>query len=236
MRILSVNVGTAQPLEWRGRTLISSIVKRPSDGDVRVGSLGLDGDEQADLRVHGGEKKAVYVYPHEHYAFWSVELPEAEMSPGAFGENLTTIGLLETGVRIGDQLRIGSARFSVTQPRLPCVKLAARFGSEDLIRRFLESRRTGFYLSVVREGVVWAGAEILVQEKAAESLTVEEAVRLYDGELSDRALLGRALSQPSLPSTWKDRFARRLEPTGSEGGKGQGEAGGVKNPTEERAS
>lgn len=234
MRILTVNVGRAQPLEWKGATLSSGIVKRPVDGEVRVGPLGLEGDEQADHRVHGGEQKAVYVYPHEHYDFWSDQLPDAELPPGAFGENLTTKGVLETELRIGDRLTIGSALFSVTQPRLPCVKLAARFGTEDLIQRFLESRRTGFYLSVVRTGMVWAGAEIVIWGRAVGSVTVQEAVRLYDGELPDRDLLNRALRQPSLPASWRDRFARRLQVGGSEEGSGRGDAGGVKRETGER--
>jgi MOSC domain-containing protein YiiM len=109
--------------------------------------LDLDGDQQADLTVHGGEYKAVYCYPMEHYAYWKKELPGRELPMGMFGENLTTEGMLENEVHLGDRFLIGSAEVIVTQPRLPCYKLGVRFGADDMVKRFLASTRTGFYFS-----------------------------------------------------------------------------------------
>jgi len=157
VKLISVNVGRPRQIEWRGRRVTTSIWKTPVKGRVRVGTLNLEGDEQSDLSVHGGADKAVYGYPAEHYDFWRNEFPDIEFSYGAFGENLTMEGLLEPEVRIGDRYEISSAEFEVTQPRMPCFKLGIRFGRDDMIRRFLRSGRTGFYLAVLREGVIESG-------------------------------------------------------------------------------
>jgi MOSC domain-containing protein YiiM len=156
----------------------TSIWKQPVSGPVRVSRLNIDGDRQADLSVHGGADKAVYVYPAEHYEYWRRELPGVELQPGAFGENFTTEGLSEE-FRIGDRLRIGSAEFAITQPRLPCFKLALRFGRPDIVKRFLRSGRTGFYLSVTREGEVNPGDPIHLDPHPGKTLTVADVVRLY---------------------------------------------------------
>jgi MOSC domain-containing protein YiiM len=128
--------------------------KSPVSGTVRVSSTNLEGDRQADPSVHGAPKMTVYVYPSEHYAFWRQELPGMDLPWGAFGENFSTEGLLEDDVRIGDRLSIGSAQFAVTQPRMPCFKLGIRFGRQDMVKRFARSGRSGFYLTVLREGEV----------------------------------------------------------------------------------
>jgi MOSC domain-containing protein YiiM len=159
-RITSVNVATLRTLSWQGRRVQTGIDKRPVDGLVRVHRLGLTGDVQADLRVHGGPQKAVYVYAAEHYDFWRAELEDVALPAGSFGENLTTTGLLEEDVHVGDHLHIGTAVFEVTQPRTPCFKLALKFQRPDMIQRFLASGRSGFYLSVVSEGVLKSGAVI----------------------------------------------------------------------------
>ncbi len=174
MKILSVNVGGPREVQWRGHAVRTSIWKSPVEGRVRVRTLNLDGDEQSDLTVHGGADKALYVYPSEHYAFWLSELPNMEFPFGAFGENLTTEGLLEDGVRIGDRLRAGSAEFVVTQPRFPCYKLGIRFGTEKMIVRFLRSERSGFYLAVLREGDVAAGDPIEMIAADADSLSIAD--------------------------------------------------------------
>lgn len=160
MKVLSVQVGRARDVEWRGEWVNTGIFKHPVSGPVIVRYLDLDGDEQADLTVHGGRDKAVYVYPSEHYPLWRKELPELEFPYGAFGENLTVDGLLEDDVRIGDLLRIGTAEFVVTQPRMPCYKLAVRFDRTDMLRRLLRTGRSGFYLRVLKEGVLTAGDAI----------------------------------------------------------------------------
>jgi MOSC domain-containing protein YiiM len=149
MRVVSVNVGTPREIEWRGQLIETGIFKEPVEGRVAVKPLNLRGDRQADLTVHGGESKAVYAYPHEHYAFWKRELDlTTQLSPGSFGENLTVTGFAEDDVRIGERWRIGTCELAVTEPRVPCFKLAAKFQRADMIRRFLASRRSGWYLRV----------------------------------------------------------------------------------------
>jgi MOSC domain-containing protein YiiM len=174
MKVLSVNVGRPREIQVDGEVVRTSIFKSPVAGKVRVGRLNLEGDEQSDLGVHGGVRKAVYVYPSEHYAFWRAELPDADLPWGAFGENLTTEGLLEEMVATGDTLRIGSAEFVVTQPRSPCYKLAARLQRPDIIKRFLNSGRSGFYLSVSKEGSLAAGDSIALLSHDRSAITVAQ--------------------------------------------------------------
>jgi MOSC domain-containing protein YiiM len=178
MQIISVNVGRPRDVEWRGRIVQTSIFKAPVEGRVRVRRLNIDGDQQSDLTVHGGAEKAVYVYPSEHYAYWRNELPDAELPWGAFGENLTTSGLFEDDVHIGDRLAIGSAEFVVTQPRMPCFKLTIRFARADMIKRFLRSGRSGFYLGVTKEGEIAAGDAVSVISRDPEGITIAEAAKL----------------------------------------------------------
>lgn len=159
-RLVAVSVGRPREVEWDGEMVLTSIFKDPVPGRVQVSKLGLQGDQQSDLEVHGGEDKAVYAYPSEHYAFWREQLPGVPLPWGVFGENLTVEGLLESGVHIGDRFRMGSAEFTVTEPRMPCYKLALRFGRPDIVKRFLKSGRTGFYLAVLKEGEIGAGDAI----------------------------------------------------------------------------
>ena len=173
MKVISVNVGLPRIVEYRGQPVATGIFKSPVEGKVEVGQLNLSGDRQADLRVHGGPAKSVYVYPSEHYPFWRVELPDSDLQWGVFGENLTIEGLLETEVRPGDSLRIGTAEFAVTIPRYPCYKLGIRFGRKDIIRRFALSGRCGFYLSVVATGEIEAGDPIEFTP-AGEGTTISE--------------------------------------------------------------
>ncbi|HEX6124201.1 MAG TPA: MOSC domain-containing protein [Pyrinomonadaceae bacterium] len=160
MKLISVNVGQPRLVDYDGRRISTGIFKNALEGTVQVGRLNLAGDRQADLRVHGGERKAVYLYPSEHYEYWRAELRAVDLPWGAFGENLTTEGLLENEVRSGDRLLIGTVEFAVTTPRYPCFKLGIRFGRTDVIRRFAKSGRSGFYLSVVRTGEIGPGDEI----------------------------------------------------------------------------
>jgi MOSC domain-containing protein YiiM len=175
MQVNSVNVGLPRNVEWRGQIVQTSIFKEPVAGTVRVGRLNIEGDQQSDLTVHGGAGKAVYVYPSEHYSYWRQELPDADLPWGAFGENLTPTGLLEEDVHIGDRLGIGSAEFVVTQPRMPCFKLTIRFGRADMIKRFLRSGRSGFYLAVTKEGEIAAGDAISVISRHPDAITIAEA-------------------------------------------------------------
>lgn len=175
--LVSVNVGLPREVDWQGRRVRTGIWKEPVSGPVRVGKLNLEGDGQADSRVHGGMAKAVYVYPSEHYELWRAELDMPDLGWGGFGENLTTLGLSEEIVRIGDRLRIGTAAFQVTKPRLPCYKLAMRIDRPDIERRFLRTGRTGFYVSVVLEGRVAAGDAIEFEASSEKGPTVAEVAR-----------------------------------------------------------
>jgi MOSC domain-containing protein YiiM len=205
-----VNVGLPREVDWHGKSVRTSIWKDSVEGPVRVGRLNLEGDRQADLSVHGGPEKAVYAYPSEHYSYWRLELPGMELPWGAFGENLTTQGLLEERVQIGDRLRIGSAEFIVTQPRMPCFKLGIRFGRPDMVKRFLQSGRTGFYLSVLQEGQIAAGNSIDCVAGGQHGVTVSDVVSLYTTDAENQQLLRRVSDLPALPDGWRDYFRKRL--------------------------
>lgn len=210
MKLLSVNVGLPREVLWHGKVVTTSIFKSPVSGRVRVTALNLDGDKQSDLSVHGGADKAVYVYPSEHYSFWRGELPGNDLPWGAFGENFTTEGLPEKAVHIGDRLRVGSAEFVVTQPRMPCFKLAIRFHRPDVVKRFLRSGRTGFYLAVVREGAVAAGDSIELSAPGEHRITVADVVNLYTADAKNQDLLRRVSELSALPAGWRDYFRKRL--------------------------
>ena len=210
MRIISLNVGKPELVIVNDQPVSTSIFKEPIADRVMLRTLNLDGDRQADLSVHGGPYKAVYVYPSEHYLFWKHELPEMELPWGMFGENLTTTGLLETETHIGDRFRVGSAEVKVTQPRMPCYKLAIRFERNDIIKRFLVSERTGFYLSVLKEGEVGAGDEFELLERNTADVRVVDVIRLYSSDKRDLDLLRRAIASESLPNSWREHFRERL--------------------------
>jgi MOSC domain-containing protein YiiM len=202
MRVLSINVGSPRKVETRTGTVLTSIFKSPVEGKVALAGHNLQGDRQSDLNVHGGPYKAVYLYPFEHYAFWKRELPDADLTYGNFGENLTTEGLSEDDVHIGDQVRIGSAILQVTQPRMPCYKLAIRFGRADMVKRFWAGGRSGIYFSVVQEGELEAGDIIQVVACDPHRVSVGDVVKLFKGEFVDDELLERVLKSP-LRGSWK---------------------------------
>src|SRR4029079_10846910 len=210
MRILSVNVGLPRDVEWRGKTVRTSIFKAPVPKRVRVAKLNLAGDEQSDLSVHGGVDKAIYAYPSEHYDFWRNEFPELDFPWGAFGENLTVEGLLEEKVYVGDRLRAGSAEFVVTQPRMPCFKLGIRFNRRDMVKRFLRSGRTGFYFPVLREGDVAAGDTIERVAADTQRISIADIGALYTADAANQDLLRRASDLPALPESWRAYFRERL--------------------------
>ncbi len=210
MKLLSVNVGLPREIEWKGKVVRTSIFKAPVPGGVRVAQLNLEGDQQSDLSVHGGIDKAVYAYPSEHYPFWRQELPGMDLSWGVFGENFTTEGLLEETVHIGDSLRVGAAEFVVTQPRMPCFKLGIRFDRSDIVKRFLQSGRAGFYLAVLKEGEVTAGDSIEFLKQDEHGVTIADIVNLYRRDATNQDLLRRVSELPSLPKSWRDYFHTRL--------------------------
>src|SRR5215212_9781241 len=195
---------------WNGEPVSTGIFKEPVSGPVMMRTLNLDGDRQADLTVHGGREKAVYVYPSEHYAFWQRELPEMELPWGVFGENFTTTGLFETETHICDRFAIGSAEVMVTQPRMPCYKLGVKFGRSDIIKRFLASERSGFYLAVLQEGEVGAEDEFELISRDETNITIADVVRLYAREKDDIVTLRRAIASRELPESWRSHFQQQL--------------------------
>ncbi|MBZ5657112.1 MAG: MOSC domain-containing protein [Acidobacteriia bacterium] len=210
MRLLSVNVGLPRLLAWKGSTFKTGIFKKPVSGRVTLRTTNLDGDRQADLSVHGGPNKAVYGYPSEHYEYWRAELPGQPLDWGAFGENLTTEGLLETQASVGDRYRVGSAVVMIRTPRLPCFKLAAKFQRDDIIERFLRSGRSGFYFSVIEEGEVGAGDQFEFLGGEVPNLTIAEMFRLYASGSPDPESLQRAVQVKLLPESWRERFQARI--------------------------
>jgi MOSC domain-containing protein YiiM len=209
VRIVSVNVGRPRSVLAGGKAVRTGIFKSPVAGRVRVRELGFEGDGQADPRVHGGVEKAVYLYPSEHYPFWSGEWPGVPLPWGAFGENLDIEGLDETSAHVGDELRAGTARLRITGPRLPCFKLGVKFESPAILATFLQSQRTGFYAAVTLEGEVAAGDMLEVVHRDPHAVSIHDVVRLESSDRHDRELLERVLACQALPESWRRRFSKR---------------------------
>ncbi|MEH1765999.1 MOSC domain-containing protein [Nostoc sp.] len=210
MKLISVNVGLPREVIWKGKAVRTGIFKEPVNSRVMVRELNLDGDRQADLTVHGGVDKAVYVYPFEHYDYWRSELPDTELTFGIFGENFTVTGLKEEELNIGDCFKIGSVELMVTQPRLPCYKLGIRFGRSDMVKRFLASRRTGFYFRVLQEGEVEVGDTLELMSRDTNNITVADITQLYVREQNNPELLHRAAQLKALPKGWRDYFQEQI--------------------------
>ena len=205
MKLIAVSVGLPRQVSWKGKPVMTGIFKQPIQNRVMLRSLNLEGDGQADLKVHGNIDKAVYAYPAEHYADWQQELPDVEFPWGAFGENLTIAGLSETEVNIGDRFRIGSAEIQATQPRFPCFKLNLKFERSDMVKRFVKSDRSGIYFSVTQEGEIGAGDPVELVSRDPNNVTVADIVQLCVRKTKDPDLLRRAIQLPALaPSLRED--------------------------------
>lgn len=210
MKLLSVNVSLPRHVIVHGREVDTGFFKQPISGPIVVNKLNLQGDGQADLSVHGGSDKAVYIYPWENILYWMKELRREDLGPGSFGENLTVEGLDEKEVAIGDEFAIGTARFQVTQPRLPCYKLALKLETPSITKTFLESGRTGFYLRVLQEGTLQAGDPICpLPSREPVRVTIAEFVELYRIKRATRDQIQKILSLGALPKSWKDRLTGR---------------------------
>src|SRR5260370_1629007 len=217
MKLVSVNTGLPREVSWHGRIVTTAIYKEPVVGRVALRKFNLDGDRQADLAVHGREREGVSCYSLAHYGCWKKELRGQDLPMGMFGENFTMDagkdGLLEDFVHLGNRFSIGTAEVVVTQPRLPCYKLGVRFQSDDMLKRFLASGRTGFYVAVMREGEVGAGDEIKVIAQEPSAVPVSEITRLYVAKRFGEAEISavrRALGVKQLPERSKAYFSERL--------------------------
>lgn len=215
MRLLSVNLAQPCDVEWRGSTVRTSIFKQPTAGPVAVLADHLAGDGQADLRHHGGPDKAVYAYPSEHHAYWAAHVPREKLVPGAFGENLTTEGLQESAVRLGDCFRVGSAVLMAMQPRVPCFKLNIRLNDDHMVRRFQQAGRSGIYFRVVQPGLLQAGDAITLLHRSEYAVTIQQVVDNYYLPEKDvptiRALLAVPFLRPSLQAHFQAILAKATE-------------------------
>lgn len=206
MHLHSVNVGLPRPVEWGGRTIVTGIFKEPVAGPVALDLVNLDGDRQADLTVHGGPDKAIYAYDLAHYDVWKTQLTRTDWTPGLFGENLTTKGLLDSQVRIGDLFQVGTAQLRAVQPRFPCYKVNVRFNDTGMARRFAQVGRSGIYFRVVKPGVVEAGDSIDLIEAADTDITIQAISQLVLTHKADTRLMDRVLALPHLPVSLKRQF------------------------------
>jgi MOSC domain-containing protein YiiM len=214
VKLVSLNVARPRLTVYQGATISTGIFKKPVTGRVALRRLNLEGDQQADLSVHGGFDKAVYAYPSEHYDDWRRELPDGDLRWGAFGENFTTEGLSENELHVGDRFRVGSSLVTVRQPRMPCYKLAARFQRDDMIERFLRSGRSGLYFSVEQEGEVGEGDSLELISQDRQAITIAEMNRLFYRDKYDRHLLQKAIATGALPEDWREYFRPRLNRSG----------------------
>lgn len=211
MNVISLNVGRTRPVAWRGKIVQTGIFKQPVAGPVQLRGHQLAGDGQADRSCHGGEFKAVYGYPGEHYPFWRDQCPDVELGWGALGENLTTAGLTEDALCIGDVLEIGTARLQVTQPRQPCYKLGIRLQDPRMVKTFLHSGRSGYYFAVVREGELAAGESIRIVARDSENLSVRDVALAFAAREPDLAVARSAAAHPVLEASWREHFQRLLD-------------------------
>ena len=212
MQLLSVNVGRPRVLSWRGREIRTAIFKQPVAGPVALAGVNLAGDQQADLTVHGGPDKAVYAYDRAHYDAWRALLPAwTDWSPGLFGENLTTEGLLETEVRVGDVYGLGTTRLRAVQPRQPCYKLNVRFDDGGMAARFARLNRPGIYFRIVEPGTVQAGDALVLLEQAPTTTTIQHLSQLILSRptVLEPAQLAELLALPHLPIWLKQHLASR---------------------------
>jgi MOSC domain-containing protein YiiM len=210
VKLVSLNLARPRLTVYKGTTINTGIFKKPVAGRVALRTLNLDGDQQADLSVHGGPHKAVYAYPAEHYEYWRRQLPDMDLPWGMFGENFTTEGLTEENAQVGDRFRIGSSIVMIRQPRVPCYKLAAKFQRDDILQRFLRSGHSGFYFSVEQEGGVEVGDSFQLISREDNAITIAEMNLLFVKEKYDRDLLQKAIATAALPGDWREYLLPRL--------------------------
>ena len=210
MKIISLNVGLPRKLHYGHMEVITSILKSPVPGPLLLRRINLDGDLQSDLSVHGGKNKAVYAYASEHYDYWRAQLLDVDLTWGNFGENFTTEGFLEENAFIGDRFRIGEAVVKVVQPRMPCFKLAIRFDRPDMVKRFLASRRSGIYFSVVEEGMVDVGDTFNRIHEDERRISIADINRAYTSPEENQELVRRIVDQGVLPHGLHVEFSEML--------------------------
>lgn len=210
MKLLAICTGKAREVVYNGQTVTTGIFKEEISGSAFVTKTGIESDQQANLKVHGGVNKAVYAYPSEHFEYWRAKRSDLEFYPGVFGENLSTTGLDESEVCVGDIFQFGGVTLSVTTPRMPCNKLGIKMKDKGFIKEFLRAERTGFYFKVLEEGEISAGDEIKKTGSDGYGLSIKELVQLHTTRKDDMELIEKAVHSPTLIESWRSGFAKRL--------------------------
>tara|TARA_B100001564_G_scaffold357060_1_gene372506 strand:- start:378 stop:1037 length:660 start_codon:yes stop_codon:yes gene_type:complete len=210
MKILSINVSEPKKVIFNGKELITSIYKKPIDGSVEVTDIGISGDRQADLKVHGGYDKAVYAYSHKHYKKWSEEMGHTYSDYGLVGENLTIDDFDEKLVKIGDEFEVGSCKFQVSQPRIPCYKIGIKMNSRDFPKKFSSSCLLGGYLRVIESGSIKNGDELKLVKTDNGSLSLYEISDILFNDIKNIGKMKAALDLKYLTEEIKERFRERL--------------------------
>ena len=208
MKIVSVNIGESKTIEWRGKKVQTGIYKYPVGGAIFLGNEDVKNDHVVDRRYHGGVDKACYSYAADHYKFWQNYYPELEMPWGMFGENLTTEGLHEADVNIGDTFKIGEAVIQATQPRQPCFKLGIRFGTQKMIKQFVDSGFPGVYFRVLKSGNVKVGDEIIPIKKM-DSVSVQKVFELLYTDQFQKESIIKAINNVLLAKSCKNDLMKR---------------------------
>lgn len=210
MKIVSIQVGRPREIEFRGKPMTTSIFKSAVQKPVRVGKTNIEGDEQSDLRVHGGPDKAVYAYSFAAYDWWKKNRSDLSLENGAFGENLTLDDIDENRIFIGDSFVVGQAILQVAQPRFPCGKLGAKFNDLSVIKSFTQSRRPGVYFRVLQEGIIQKEDEfkLISQEKIA--VSVNEIFELNQQARVSPKRVQEILQLQSLPESWRQDLQELL--------------------------
>jgi MOSC domain-containing protein YiiM len=210
MRVQALNVSLPKVLVYKGEEVLTGIYKVSTAEPLMIRKTNIDGDRQADLTVHGGVDKAVYAFPAEHYSYYQETLKQDPYETGQFGENLTTEGMLESDVHIGDRYQVGEVVLEVSQPRSPCYKFAIKMGTAESLSVCINSAKTGFYFRVLSEGVVQSGDRIEIEYSNDTAPTVEEVHRLYYLDKRNIDGLTRAAQCNSLAEDWIDEFENRI--------------------------
>ncbi|MBJ6366842.1 MOSC domain-containing protein [Snuella sedimenti] len=206
MNITSTNIATPQTFVWQGKEVTSGIFKTPVNTPIFLGKESVNNDFVSDTKVHGGYYKACYLFSADHYPYWKALYPNLNWDWGMFGENLTVAGLDETKIHVGDIYKMGSALVQVSQPREPCFKLGAKFGSQEILKQFIAHKRPGTYISILKEGSVSIGDSITLVERMEKSLSVAELFHLFFSKTKDDTLIEIAMSNEALPQHKRDKL------------------------------
>ena len=210
MKILSINISEPKKVIFNGKELITSIYKKPIDGLVNVGDVGIDGDLQADLKVHGGYDKAIYAYSFQHYKFWSERLNQDFNDFGLVGENLTIDDFNEKDLNIGDEISIGSCLLQISQPRIPCYKVGIKMNNRDFPKIFSQSCLLGSYLRVLETGKFKSGDEVEISKREKNSMSVYDISDILFNDIKNIDKMKKALDLKFLTEEIKERFRERL--------------------------